>query len=61
MCEPKSVGGLGITNLDAQNMCLLSKWLIKLLNEEGIWQTMLKRKYPSKKTLAQVTKQPCDS
>ena len=25
LCEPKSLGGLGITNLDVQNICLLSK------------------------------------
>jgi len=42
-------------------MSLLSKWLFKILNEEGIWQTFLKRKYLSRKTLAQVTKQPGDS
>jgi hypothetical protein len=39
---PKSLGGMGITNLDAQNVCLLSKWLYKLLNEEGTWQTLHK-------------------
>jgi hypothetical protein len=30
--------GLGITNLDAQNICLLSKWLFKLLTKDGTWQ-----------------------
>ena len=42
-------------------MSLLSKWLFKILNEEGIWQTLLKQKYLGRKTLAQVTKQPGDS
>ena len=37
LCKPKSVGGLEIMNLDTQNKCLLSKWLFKLLNEEGLW------------------------
>jgi hypothetical protein len=35
--NPKSVGGMGIIDLDTQNKCLLSKWIIKLLNEDGIW------------------------
>ena len=61
LCEPKSVGGLGITNLEVQNISLLSKWLFKLLNEEGTWQTLLRRKYLGNKTLSQVTKQPGDS
>jgi hypothetical protein len=26
-------------------MTLLGKWLLKLLTEEGIWQTLLRRKY----------------
>jgi len=56
LCEPKSIGGLGITNLEVHNVCLLSKWLFKLMNEEGIWQTLLRRKYLSTKTLVQVTK-----
>ena len=60
-CEPKSVGGLGITNLEVQNICLLSNRLFKLLNEDGTWQTLLRRKYLGNKTLAQVTKQPGDS
>ena len=61
LSTPKSIGGLGITDLEAQNTCLLSKWLFKLLNEEGTWQQLLKKKYLSGKTLTQVTKQPGDS
>lgn len=34
-------------NIDVQNKYLLSKWLFKLLNEEGLWQNLLRRKYPS--------------
>ena len=52
---------MGITNLDAQNICLLSKWLVRLINEDGIWQQLLKRKYLKNKTLSQVVKQPGDS
>jgi hypothetical protein len=61
LIRPKSVGVLGITNLDAQNVCLLSKWLFKLLTEEGTWQQILKRKCLGSKTLTHVTKQPGDS
>jgi len=32
-----------------------------LMNEEGTWQKLLKRKYLENKTLSQVTKQPADS
>jgi hypothetical protein len=36
--KSKSVGCLDIIDLDVQNKCLLSKWLFKLINEEGLWQ-----------------------
>jgi hypothetical protein len=45
ICQPKELGGLGILNLEIQNKCLLSKWLYKLLNEEGMWQSLLRQKY----------------
>ena len=61
MCSPKSVGGLGITNLDAQNVCLLNKWLFKLLNEDGTWQQLLRRKNLKNTTLAKAVKKPDDS
>jgi len=54
-------GGLGILNLDAQNKCLLSKWLFKLINEQGVWQTLLRRKYFGSKSLTQVEYLPGDS
>ena len=44
LCKPKILGGLGITNLETHNRRLLSKWLYKLLNEEGIWQNFLRKK-----------------
>ena len=61
MCQPKEYGGLGIQNLDIQNKCLLSKWLFKLCNEEGVWQELLRNKYLKDKTLGQVNKKPGDS
>ena len=48
----KSIGGLGILDLGVQNRCLLSKWLFKLLNEKGLWQDILKKKYLQNKTLS---------
>ncbi|WVZ53529.1 hypothetical protein U9M48_004457, partial [Paspalum notatum var. saurae] len=44
LCLPKEQGGLGIRNLEIQNICLLSKWLYKLINEEGVWQNILERR-----------------
>jgi hypothetical protein len=58
ICEPKEQGGLDILNIDVQNRCLLSKWLFKLINEEGIWQNMLKRKYLQTPTIIHVQKKP---
>ena len=59
--HPKRVGGLGTINLDVQNLCLLSKWLYKLINGDGVWQQLLKKKYLKNKILAQVMKRPSDS
>ena len=56
MCTPKEQGGLGIMDLETQNKCLLSKWLFKLINEEGIWQQLLRNKYLAIKTITQVEK-----
>ena len=52
---------MGITDLDVQNVCILSKWLYKLINEDGLGQQLLKKKYMKNKTLSQVAKQPGDS
>ena len=51
LCRPKEQGGLGIMDLNVQNKCLLSKWLFKLINEDGIWQQILRNKYLGSKTL----------
>jgi hypothetical protein len=47
--------------LDLKNKCLISKWLFKLLNEEGVWQELLRNKYLHSKSLAEVTIKPTDS
>ena len=45
ICRPKDQGGLGIEVFDIKNKCLISKWLFKLLHEEGVWQELLTNKY----------------
>jgi hypothetical protein len=47
---------MGTVDLDIQNKCLLSKWVIKLLNEDGLWQQILRKMYLKGKTLSQVVK-----
>ena len=44
-----------------QNKCLLSKWLFRLINEDGVWQQLLRRKYLRHKTITQVEYMPGDS
>jgi hypothetical protein len=61
ICQPKELGGLGVANLATKNMCLLSKWLFKLLNENGVWQQILKNKYLGTKALNQVSCRPGNS
>jgi hypothetical protein len=61
ICCPKDQGGLGIEVLEIKNLCLLRKWLDKLINQEGVWQELLHNKYLNNKTLSQVTVQPHDS
>jgi hypothetical protein len=53
-CRPKDQGGLGTQNFEVKNTALLGKWLFKLLTEDGVWQTLLRRKYVGSKSLLQV-------
>jgi hypothetical protein len=59
--KPRSVGGMGIIDLDIQNKCLLSKWIFKLINEDGLCQQVLKKKYLKGKTLSHVERKKGDS
>jgi hypothetical protein len=61
ICRPKDQGGLGIEVLDIKNSCLLSKWLFKIINEEGMWQKLICNKYLKNKNLAEVLAKPMDS
>jgi hypothetical protein len=47
--------------LELKYKSLLSKWLYKLLNEEGMRQDLLRNKYLRTKTLSQVSANPTDS
>jgi hypothetical protein len=48
-------------NVGWQNRCLLAKWLVNLLNTDGMWQSMLRNKYLRLKILTQVTAKPNNS
>jgi hypothetical protein len=61
VCQAKDQGGLVIQNLEIHNQCILSKWLFKLINEEGLWQTILQNKYLSSQTIGKVDRKPGDS
>jgi hypothetical protein len=61
ICRPKDKGGLGIEVLDIKNNCLLSKWLFKIINEEGMWQELLCNKYIKSKNLVEVQAKPIGS
>jgi hypothetical protein len=47
--------------LEIQNQCLLNKWLFKLLNEDWLWQTILRNKYLVGQTIGKVDRKPRDS
>ena len=61
VCRPKDQGGLGVHDLEVKNRALLGKWLFKLLSEDGIWQTLIRRKYVGDKAVSQVVWKPGDS
>jgi hypothetical protein len=61
VCRPKYQGRLGVHDLEVKNLALLGKCLFKLLTEDGVWQTLLKRKYIGSKALSQVLWKPGDS
>jgi hypothetical protein len=61
LCRPKDQGGLGIQDLEVKNTALLGKWLFRLLTVDGVWQTLLRRKYVGSKALSHVFWKPGDS
>jgi hypothetical protein len=61
MCQPKAQWSLGIQNFKIQNEYLLSMWLFKLINEDGLRQTILQNKYLANQTIRKVDKLLGDS
>jgi hypothetical protein len=59
--QPREQGGLGVLNIEVQNKCLLSKWLFKLINKDGLWQKILRKNYLSNQTIGKAQKKPGDS
>jgi len=59
--QAKVYRGDWILNLETHNICLLSKWLFKLLNEDGMWQNVLRGKYVKNKCITQMGRRPGDS
>jgi hypothetical protein len=57
----KDKGGLGILNLRCMNISLLTKWLWKLEKEEGLWQTIVNKKYMKGKPLCILRNKQGDS
>jgi hypothetical protein len=47
--------------LEIKNKCLLSKWLFKILTEQGVWQERIRNKYLHSKSLSQVKAKSSDS
>jgi hypothetical protein len=56
MRQLKDQGGLGIQNIEIQNHCLHSKWLFKLINEDRLWQTIIRNKYLTNQTIGKAQK-----
>jgi hypothetical protein len=61
LCRPKDQGVLGVIDLEVQNKCFLSKWIVNLLNNEGTWQSLLRNKYLSSSLKEEVQAKPNDS
>ena len=61
VCIPKDQGGLGVLDLNSMNKCLLSKWIWKIENLDGLWQKILKEKYIKGKPLISIRKKQSDS
>jgi hypothetical protein len=61
VCGPKDRGGLVIYDQEVKNIALLGKWIFNLLNEDRVWQTLLKIKYIGSRALSQVYRKPGNS
>jgi len=61
ICLSKQKGGLGVKDIFKMNISLLSKWWWKLEKEDGLWQTLVKKKYLQKDTIRSVKNKLDDS
>jgi hypothetical protein len=52
VCRPKDQGELGVHDLEVKKRPMLGKWMTKLLTEDEVWQTILKRKYVGPKVIS---------
>ena len=52
VCQPRDMSGIGVHDLEGKKSALLGKWLYKLLTEDGVRQTIVKRKYIGEKVLS---------
>lgn len=52
VCIPKDQGCLGIPDLEKMNISLMCKWLLRLCNEDGMWQQVFRNKYLASQTLS---------
>jgi hypothetical protein len=60
--KPRSVGaGWALLTWIYKINVFFGKWIFKLLNEDGLWQQVLKKKYLMGKTLSQVERKKGDS
>ena len=59
--KSKKHGGLGIKNIRKMNISLICKWWWKLEAEEGLWQSIVKRKYMQNETVGSVKHRLDDS
>lgn len=54
ICRSKQKGGLGVLDLEKQNISLMTKWWWKLETQDGLWQKIVKAKYFRNQTVASV-------
>jgi hypothetical protein len=55
------MGGLGVLDLQKMNEALLAKWIWRLENSSGLWQTIINHKYVKKRPIISVRKKQNDS
>jgi hypothetical protein len=61
VCSPRGHGGLGVLDLHKMNEALLAKWLWKLENTNGLWQTIIRHKYVKGRPIISLKKRQSDS